>query len=402
MKTATIEPSPAETVVNSGPINSEAPPPFAIRQFGEGRVAIVGVEDALAGSPDLMAWLLNQLGSRQLATNQRHGLSLTRENRDVFDYLIEGTGRVPVLWFLGFISLFVVVIGPVNYLWLNRSRRLYMLLVTVPIGAAIVTASLFGYALLSDGLGTQLRARSYSHIDQRTGRLAGWSRQTYYAGLAPSGGLKFPRDTAVYPIDEFPSERNRRELAWSDEEQQLRLGYLSSRESTQFLTVRSGETSARLLVEPGAGGTPPRVTNELGATITHLMLRDKDGLYYRADDVEAGATVMLTRSTQVEAGTPIVVFAQAVRPRQPDGYSEDLNRDMMGFRRSRYYYNYGYNVTATSGNSVLESELSRFTNTGLAIAPGSYAALMSEPSLMPVGYSRVKEKGSLHLIEGQW
>ena len=43
-------------------------------------------------------------------------------------------------------TAFVFLIGPVNYFLLKRSRRLYLLLVTVPLGSALIIGSLFGFA----------------------------------------------------------------------------------------------------------------------------------------------------------------------------------------------------------------------------------------------------------------
>ena len=103
--------------------------------------------------------------------------------------LIPGVGSAPVNSFLVLISLFVVAIGPVNYFLLQRQRKLYLLLITVPLGAGVVTSALFIYALVSDGLGVRARARSLTRIDQTSGRTVSWSRQSYYAGLAPSAGM---------------------------------------------------------------------------------------------------------------------------------------------------------------------------------------------------------------------
>ena len=173
-----------------------------------------------------------------------------------------GTGSspasaAPVGSFLILITAFVIVIGPVNYFLLRRKRRLYLLLVTVPLGAALVTLTLFAYALISDGLGVRVRMRSFTEIDQRAGRSVSWSRQSYYAGLAPSGGLTFPETVAVFPIEQYPAERQQgalgtQWLVWG-EQQNLATGYISSRSAAQFLVVESGPSSRRLLVESGPG-----------------------------------------------------------------------------------------------------------------------------------------------------
>ena len=81
-----------------------------------------------------------------------HGLSLMQENRGFWRFLIPGVGMAPVNGFRVLITLFVVLIGPVNYVLLRRKRRLHLLLVMIPAGAALVTGSLFAYAMVNDRL----------------------------------------------------------------------------------------------------------------------------------------------------------------------------------------------------------------------------------------------------------
>ena len=83
------------------------------------------------------------------------------------------------------------------------------MLVTVPLGAGFVTLALFLYALIADGLDVRVRVRGVVEMDQKNGRMVSWSRQSYYAGLAPSQGLRFPANAAVYPIYASPEERPR-------------------------------------------------------------------------------------------------------------------------------------------------------------------------------------------------
>jgi hypothetical protein len=396
-------------------------PPFAIRPLGLGRVAAMAKAEPLAkGSPD-MAWLLNQLESRNWTSYQRHGISFARQNSDFMTFLVEGTGKVPVLSFLVLITLFVIIIGPVNYVLLKHWRRLYVLLVTVPAGAAIVTISLFSYALLSDGLGVRLRARSYTRLDQRDGQSFTWARQSYYAGLAPSGGLRFPPNAAVYPIEEQPRNRSsgrRRELAWTDDHQQLRSGYISSRQTAQYLVLSGGKSERKLVVKSGA---PPKVVNQLGAPIKHLALRDKDGNYFHLQDLVADEEKTLLVPTDVKKKdlTPAEKYAIALkpfgelynerRPTMPIGYqTNEYGGGLLGFSQGGYpgygYDPYGRNLpTPTFGTSILERELLRTaTNSSSQLEPGSYVALLERSPDMPVGYPETEERGSFHILEGRW
>ena len=97
-------------------------------------------------------------------------------------------------------SLWVLVIGLLNYLWLWRRRRLYLLVITIPVVAFATSLALFGYSAVAHGFGTRSRVRSLTLLDQKANSAVTMSRLSLYSGLAPSGGLTFSPETAVYPI----------------------------------------------------------------------------------------------------------------------------------------------------------------------------------------------------------
>jgi hypothetical protein len=305
---------------------------------------------------------------------------------------------------------------------LKRWRRLFLLLVTVPLGAAIITVSLFSYALVSDGLGVRMRARSYTRLDQRTGATAIWARQSYYAGLAPSGGLRFPADAAVYPIDERPwgGGSRVREIAWSDDIQQLRSGFISSRQTSQYLVIRSSMSERKLQVRNAESNAPPTVVNQLGADIAHLVIRDKQGNFYMGQGLKSGEEAVLSKvRSDKEDLTPSEEYRVAIkpfslayndrRPTAPVGYqTDDYSGGLFGFTRGnrRYYYDPGYErglPTPSFSTSILERELQRTsTNNAVELEPGSYLAILTTSPEMPFGHRTLLEQGSFHILEGRW
>ena len=256
------------------------PSPFVHRPFGFGQVF------AFEGSPfpgTELNWqlLFHEVGSGRWLWPQRHGLSLLRQNSDYWNFVIAGVGIAPVGAFLVLISLFAVTIGPVNYFLLHRFHRLNWLLVTIPLGAMVVTGGLVSYAFIADGLDVQLRARSVTLLDTKTGEAVSWSRQTYYAGLAPSQGLKFPADAAVYPLEQYPQgsggSLTARHLRWDAEHQHLRSGYMPSRWQTQFVVIHPRITAASVRISDDSGTI--RATNHLGAEVSSFFLRKADGSF---------------------------------------------------------------------------------------------------------------------------
>jgi len=384
--------------------------PFVIREADLGRVVAIVSDEPFGSEAGRMNWLFNEIGRENWMWYQRHGMSMHRENADYWNLIIPGIGRAPVGSYLVLITLFVIVIGPVNYYWLRKRKRLYLLLVTVPLGAALVTVALLNYALLTDGLGVRVRVRSFTNLDQRNQRSVSWSRQSYYAGLAPSRGLEFPATAALYPIEQYPSDRRRRQgrdyrMTW-DEGQHLTSGYVSSRSTSQFMIVNAAGSDRRLVVSRKAGDAAPTIQNRLGVAIQWLALRDSDGGLFGAQDVAPDQTVRLQPMETNSASTELSRLYFDLRPEFPEGYDARYYRNAFGFQR-RYYSpwtNVDQNLAPPGfSQGVLERHLRLQSSTGLkSLAPGSYLAVTQQGVDVPLGYQRLREEASFHLVHGTW
>ncbi len=385
------------------------PKPFVVRPFYRGRVVAMQTGEPLAARAPEAAWLFNELGGPAWMWYQRHGLSLHRANDDYWNWLVPGIGRAPVGSFLILITAFVIVIGPINYFLLRRRRRLYLLLVTVPLGAALVTLTLFAYALISDGLGGRVRVRSFTEIDQRAGRAVSWSRQSYYAGLAPSGGLTFPETAAVFPIERYPAERREGELGtqwlvW-DEGQNLASGYISSRSAAQFLVVESGPNSRGLFIESGLGDVEAWVTNRLDATIDRLVVKDGQGRTLGTTQLDPGQR---RRLNAIDPGAALHELRQALganTPAYPPGYNPNFT-GALGFRSSYYlgWSDVDQELPApTLATGILERSLQATLNADVQTwQPRTYVALTRTTPGVSLGYGRAHEEASFHVVFGSW
>ncbi len=281
--------------------------PFVTRPCGLGLLMAIPSDQALGSrsSPCPWPWLFNTIGPQRWQWSQRWGVSLHQPNNDFWNFLIPGVGLAPVFQFQVLITLFVLALGPVNYYLLRHWGKLNLTVLTVPIGALLVTGGLLVYALVADGLSVRVRALSYTYLNQRSGEASCWARLSYYAGLAPSGGLKFADDTAVIPMDAqtlADGQQPSRTVEWERTvatdvnapwEQRLSSGWLHSRTPTQFITARIRQGSERLEIEPGNKGTLPTIVNRLRTTIQQLLVVDQDGKCYTAANVTAEAKASL-------------------------------------------------------------------------------------------------------------
>jgi hypothetical protein len=385
-------------------------PPFVYRDMDLGTVVAIASDDPFPGDTAFWYWMLNSLDQDDWQSYRRHGLSFHRNNDDYWNFLIPGVGAAPVMAFRILITLFVIVIGPVNYWLLSRWGRLHLLLVTVPVGAFIVTSTLFLYAVVSDGLGVRARVRSFTLLDQTRGRCVSWSRQSYYAGLAPSEGLVFPRESVVYPLHQFPVHEGTRggrlrRVDW-DDKQRLTQGWLRSRVITQLLVVNADESQIGLNVKPAdTVDKPPEITNALGSRIVQLTLRDEAGEYYAAEDIAGGAIFRPTLTDRISAQAALRLYYVKNRLELPYGYSSFGYGFQGGYRSRRYYGYYGGMDRGlpepTVFSSVLERNLMLAGSSDFDLDKRSYVAVVERTSAVPIG-TDVEEEASFHVVRGRW
>ncbi len=393
------------------PKNKRDPPDphlFITRDVRQGEVVAMRATNPFPGDPAGWAWLLNSLAPDDWMWYRRHGVSMHRENVEYWDLLIPGVGEAPVNSFLVLITLFVIVIGPINYFALYRQRRLYLILVTVPLGAVIVTGSLLIYAMLTDGLGVRMRTRSVTEIDQPSGRVVAWSRQSYYAGLSPSEGLSFPSDAAVYPVEHYPIGRfgqrdGRNHLIW-DGDQRLASGFLTTRSTKQFLVVESRKTTVGLTVDETAD--PPRVTNRFGTVVDHLIVRVSNGELFEAHRIDPGATASMSPISGKDATKQWNKLSAANRPTYPAGFDPYQLENAADFFMSSYDFSQHVDPNLPKPSfkaSIFERRLRALMAVRFAgLKPRSYLASVAEPVEVSVGVEGARNEAGYHLVTGRW
>ena len=317
----------------------------------------------------------------------RHGIRSNWASDDFFRHQIPGVGLPPVTAFRILITLFVIVIGPVNYLILRRYRRLTLLFLTVPLASLIVVASLLAFALISDGLGVRARVRSLTQIDQQTGEMVCWSRQTYHASIAPADGLTFPGDTTVYPIAAPKDQKNgvwtsqiqERHIDWRGNQQHFRSGFIRSRTTAQFLVTSSRKTKRRLIVHSSSGSKDAlTITNQLGCSIQRLLVCDEKGTLHTGVEIAANWKGKLTATTWASVSS---IWKQEYRRNLP---GRQLRKRPGPYR------------------GILSRGIAAAMHADRALMPRSYVAIVSTSPEVNLGIEKAVEESSFHLITGSW
>ncbi|MFO0871523.1 MAG: hypothetical protein U0935_21585 [Pirellulales bacterium] len=391
---APTPPPPTAAAVPASPRDAMR---FLSRELGFGLVVVIESSDPFPGKMSDWDWLLNSVGENRIRPLARLGVSRMGDNPDFGNFLVQGVGKAPVWAFLILLTLFMVAIGPVNYFLLRHIRRLHLLYVTVPASAALVTLTLLTYAVISDGLHVRSRIRSATYIDQLAGTSASWSRQVYFAGLAPRDGLVYPPHVLVQPIERWgwQLDSRNRGMDWSNG-QRYSYGYLPSRTMAQMLVIDPHPTSASLrirLAEDGSGAC--RIRNELGVALEALLVRDEQGRYYFTERVEEGGELSLAA---VDRQVAYDVFRQA---RSNSVLGAPLWDDTQSYRRRRWVW-WGATKSGSQQTGLLEAMLSRCDVSLYELPLRSYIALAERPLETAVGADADERQRDVHLVLGAW
>ena len=398
------------------------PRPFAIARHAFGRVVVVSGDLTVANQSD-WEWLLADLGGPAIPWAVRHGMKSGAGDIEFIELPIPGVRGVPTIAFLVLISLFAILIGPVNYVLLWRKGQLSRLVFTVPALAVITSLMLFAYGTLSHGFSTTGRIRSVTWIDAATNSATTVSRMSLFAGWAPSSGLRFSNDTAVYPLLPLGEEFQGGTVDWS-ERQSLTDGWFNTRTRTQFVTVNSRDERGRLRVAQTNGGLT--VVNGFTMTLEHVIVNDSRGRAYYGRNLAPGEEQRLTPLTDEQRAAMRELAIDRI-PEPPDGVEpRELMASLDRAIRSDYRHIWHpemrlglierhLDLVSGSFGSELggsDGEIPESTNRMLAAvredtidplaAPRGFVAVTTENPAIDVGGLDVEERGSLHLLMGIW
>ena len=279
-----------------------------VARLGLGKVIMIKDEDPFPGS--FQFWYSVHQLSSDITWADRFGVDIPCGNDNYWSWLIPSVGQPPVKSFVVLNILFALLIGPLCYFFFRRRQRLYLLYFAAPMLALLVSGSLFVYAIGSDGFSTRVRARQISWVDPSSDFMIEQSRQTYFAAAGNSDGLSQSRETVVCPVhgtplvrDYYQQSSNFRpgEVIVDSDKPHARMtgNLLPPRDQVQYLTTRPIASEQTVLFETTDG--KPTITNNLDHPITQIILRDKQGAYWIAGQVQQSQATSMTASSQNEA-----------------------------------------------------------------------------------------------------
>jgi hypothetical protein len=421
--------------------------PFQVRSrpFGMGHIILLADENPFPGATFRWAQLWHHFDRDKLNWAQRHGIWPEKNiatNLDFFRFLVPGIGQTPVISFLSLITLFMILVGPINYIVLSRQKRIPWILVSVPLASGLFILGLFLFAFFGDGFTTRARLKSVTTL--ANGRAACMSRQTYFTAFAPSQGMLYPKDTAVYTLA-YPQhiKRNTEKLnidfVVQDKSTQLRGPLLAPREQRQFVTMRSAACVAELKIAEQPDTEKIVVTNALGATVKTGIIIGTQGNFYVVKDLAAGDTTTIAPTSseskvemlkfwQTELHANDLDFPPSFNTRDFERSEPDQNSYRSQVARKTRPVNPNANekptLMPTQSTSLLEKQYSDAgriialinptnnssdaTNQKVQIPDRDYFMLMTAPlldtdgqSFCPLGITANVTQSS-HLVRGTW
>jgi hypothetical protein len=204
--------------------------------------------------------------------------------------------KIPTRGIVVVMLAFIVIIGPVNIILLNRRNRRTWLLWTIPAISFATTLLVFAYSLLREGITPDTRITGLTVIDQAAHRATTFGATAFYCPLTPSGGLHFEYETEATPLVNVGyGPGTSREVDWTQSQHFLR-GWISARVPAHFHLRKSEIRRERLELETQNGEL--KIVNGLGATIKSLWFAAADGKIYQAANIPAGQKFTLIPSSQ--------------------------------------------------------------------------------------------------------
>ena len=230
---------------------------------------------------------------------------------------------MPARAYVLILVVFSLLIGPVNYWILRRYRRQVLVVLTAPLLSAAFIVLLASYAVAIEGLAVYGRATTFTLLDQVSRQASTRASVSLYAaGMTPSGGLRFPRDLAVFPLGRDGLGSRERLVLDLTETQRMSSGVVQARSPANFEQIGNRPARERLSFHSEQGALA--VVNGLGETVSALLYRQGDTVYTLNGPLPPGGKSVLkvatvSKHTLVPADLPAVSKFMSIVENQPTG-----------------------------------------------------------------------------------
>lgn len=334
---------------------------------------------------------------RLVSGDERQSLTVRRGLEPLYGddrfrrWLIAGVAEPPVYTFIGLLTLFVILVGPVAYRFTVRGGRGYLMFLIAPLAALLTTGTMFAYGIVSDGFGTVARVRQLTWIDGHSGDAGERIRGTYFAGLRPADGLRFPHRAEVLPSLESSAssswrgpESERMEMLGTARIDASGTRFSSStlpaRQQRQFVAhlPRSGLGVVRLIADESGG--PPRLASTLAFALRDVIACDPAGTYWAAAELAADGETAVRQLDDRAAGQALAELYGRFRLTEEPGGRQASGRGRFG-GPPQGFAGWSQNMASRIGaspeaeNGVFEHRLMKWLQIDSRLAPSAFVAI---------------------------
>ena len=219
-----------------------------------------------------------------------------QDNGGIRQYRVPGTDQVPTGAFITIMIIFVILVGPANYIWVRRKQQLHLFLITTPIISLIFSVFMGAYGLLADGLSAYRSTIELTYIDHKHKQSCTWTSISWFSGLSP-GSINVSQNSSIQLANDKIYDsyyRNREQktfhTAWG--QQQTADGdWLLSRKHQQIQISTPRPEERRLIVRKS--GNSYTIQNGFDVDIEKVTWYDDNKKAWSATDLAAGTTKTL-------------------------------------------------------------------------------------------------------------
>ncbi|MGB7325060.1 MAG: hypothetical protein WBD31_09320 [Rubripirellula sp.] len=320
-----------------------------------------GMVIGITASPDdrqsSIAWrAVRSLFSFRISPMLRRGVDPMMGDRRFDRWMIPGVAQPPVYTFMGLLVGFVILVGPIAYRKTSKSGRSYLMFGIAPALAMLTTIAMFSYGIVSDGFGTMTRIRQLTFIDGTSGDGGERYRATFFAGVRPSDGIKFPTQAEVMQYPEggeqswqehyFKQPAIMGNITIDDQSQRFDSSFLPSRTQRQFVVHLPRRNIGRVNLVPATETEPAKVESTLAFSLDSIVLRDHNGDYWTTDDLAAGSSATLAAVKTTTLPKMIGKMYNDFRP------VSGINRGRSTRRSNRTYSNQAYDLINETAEGI--------------------------------------------------
>ena len=191
---------------------------------------------------------------------------------------IPGLKDLPYRFFILLLILFAFLIGPINFVLVKRTGRPAWLLLSIPGLALFASLGILAYGIFYQGIDLRLASRSVTVLDQRVHRADTVAVRSFFAGIAPTDGLRPELGTVCLPDASAAPDLKRLYLLDQTSSPVLRGEFLPVRRATTQVLLSGRAARGRLSFR--SDGDELFVDNGLGVDLDGLVVHGREGAYY--------------------------------------------------------------------------------------------------------------------------